>query len=208
MQEIIAQGAEAILIKKDNLLIKKRIKKGYRQPELDKKLRFGRTRRESKLLEKTSSIINVPIVRKVSESEIVMDFIEGKLLSNFLDTIQLDDSKKICEQIGKEIAILHSNNIIHGDLTTSNMLFFKDKVYFIDFGLGFVSVKIEDKAVDLHLLKQAFESKHFVRYEHYLEAVLHGYSSYDKKQATLVLKQLEQVEARGRYKSKTKGKKL
>ena len=101
--------------------------------------------------------------------------------------------------IGKNIAKLHDADIIHGDLTTSNMILSgKEVVYFIDFGLGFISKKIEDKAVDLHLLKQALEAKHFTHWETLFKEVINGYSS--SKDSKLVLKQLEKVEKRGRYK--------
>ena len=205
MRRIIAVGAEAVLEKLDGLLLKKRIKKGYRHPELDIKLRKGRTRREGKILQKAADIVNVPDVKEVLTFEIKMDFIEGKLLSLFLDLLPLAKAKKICGQLGEEIAALHNKNIIHGDLTTSNMIFSKGKVYLIDFGLGFYSGKVEGKAVDLHLLQQAFESKHFSRWEKYIQEVL---KSYKKKnhQAEAVFKRLEQVVKRGRYKRKGKRK--
>lgn len=205
MRKIIAQGAEALLIRHNNLLVKKRVKKGYRQHELDVKLREGRTRRESRILEKVSGIINVPSVKKVSHAEIEMDFIKGKLLSEFLDTLKLGKALEICKQLGKEVAALHNSNIIHGDLTTSNMILSKNKVYFIDFGLGFHSNKIEDKAVDLHLLRQAFQARHFKRFQSYYNAMLSAYKK-NTQQAKEILARLAKVEQRGRYKRKGKGK--
>lgn len=206
MEKIIAQGAEALLIRKDDSLIKRRIKKSYRQKELDEKLRFGRTRRESKLLEKASKIINAPEVKKTSKDEINMQFIDGERLSDHLDDFPLAKSLSICKQLGEEIALLHNNNIIHGDLTTSNMILKKEKIYFVDFGLGFISGKIEDKAVDLHLLRQAFESKHFIRWQEYYKQALEGYKS-KSSNAGDILERLKIVEERGRYKIKGKRKK-
>ena len=199
---MIARGAEAILIHSDNMLIKKRVKKGYRHPQLDIILRKNRTRRESRLLDKASNIISVPKILKIDEdkTEISMQFIPGKKLSEYLDRLTLQKSLQICRQIGREIASLHKLDIIHGDLTTSNMIFWKNKVWFIDFGLGFVSSRLEDKAVDIHLLRQALESRHFLRWKEYFEKALNGYREYEK--ADLVLKQLKAVEMRGRYKKK------
>ncbi|MEM4259146.1 MAG: KEOPS complex kinase/ATPase Bud32 [Candidatus Pacearchaeota archaeon] len=159
-QKIIGTGAEAVLIHENGKLIKKRIKKSYRIDILDEKLRKQRTKKESKLLEKASKIISVPKLIKINEKtkEIEMQFLEGKKLSDYLDN--LSNAEEICKAIGENIAKLHDANIIHGDLTTSNMILKDDKVYFIDFGLGFESKKIEDKAVDLHLIKQALEAKH------------------------------------------------
>ena len=202
MEKLIAQGAEALLVKQDGRLIKRRVKKGYRHPELDEKLRKTRTRKEAKLLGKAAEIINVPQVIKTDDKtkEIVMDFIDGKKLSDCLDGFKIGRALQICKEIGNSAAKLHDANIIHGDLTTSNMILHKNKVFFIDFGLGYESFKAEDKAVDLHLLKQAFESRHFERGKEYFDSAIKGYKI--SKGSALVLKQLEKVEARGRYKGK------
>lgn len=198
--QIIQQGAEAIIIKSGNKIVKDRIKKGYRLPELDTKLRKLRTRTEARLLEKAFKLINVPKVLKVDESakKLELEFIEGKKLSENLDNLK--NKEKIMEQIGKETAKLHDNNIIHGDLTTSNMIWQEktSKLFFIDFGLSFSSDRIEDKAVDLHLIKQALEAKHFKHYEKLFAAFLKGYKSSPSYQQ--VLEQLKKVELRGRYK--------
>jgi len=77
------------------------------------------------------------------------------------------------------------------------MILKNKEVYLIDFGLGFTSRKIEDKAVDIHLLKQALEAKHFKNWETLFKEFLEGYKSPD---AEKVLTQLEKVEKRGRYK--------
>ena len=121
-EKIICQGAEAILIKKGNILLKRRVKKGYRIPELDEKLRKRRTKREVKLLEKARKLIQVPKILKVDDKakEIDMEFISGEKLSESLD--DLKNWKEVCFMIGENIARLHDAGIIHGDLTTSNMI--------------------------------------------------------------------------------------
>lgn len=198
-QNIIGRGAEAILIHQDNKLIKKRIKKSYRIDILDDKLRKQRTKKEFKLLEKASKLIPVPKVLKTDgKQEIDMEFLQGLKLSEHLDN--LPNAEEICKTIGEQIAKLHDADIIHGDLTTSNMILSEkdNKAYFIDFGLGFESKKIEDKAVDLHLIKQALEAKHFMHYEEFFKAVLEGYKSSKHHIATIA--RLKAVEKRGRYK--------
>jgi len=201
MEKIIARGAEAVLVQKDGCLVKRRIKKGYRNPELDKKIREGRTRREARILEKAGKIIAVPSVISSDEkkAEIEMKFIDGKVLSDWLDKIP--GALAICTQIGEEIGKLHDAGIIHGDLTTSNMILQNNKVWFIDFGLGFHSERNEDKAVDLHLMRQALESRHFEKFSQYFDAVLRGYKRASKKSSE-VLEQLKKVESRGRYKDR------
>ncbi len=361
-EELVAQGAEAVLIRKGDVLLKRRNKKRYRITEMDEKIRKLRTRGEAKLLEKAGKIIGVPKVLRVDEGEkeIDMEFIDGLKLSDKLD--EMKNQKEVCLEIGRNIAKLHDAGIIHGDLTTSNMIWVqldsqaslidkarsarklshhrseplcdrennfskllnelkkldlpnnefavfgsgpmavrgikdsgdldivvksqlwvkltkgkvikdgtyeknskieignievyknwkpwfpnsdelidesdifdgirfvklekvldwkrsfnrekdkgavkliedylsskKGKLYFIDFGLGFANGRIEDKAVDLYLIKEALEAKHFKRFEKYFEAVLKGYKE-TSKHASEVLKRLEKVEKRGRYK--------
>ena len=198
MKNIISQGAEAILIKENSLIIKNRIKKSYRIPQLDEKLRKQRTRKEIRILEKASLLIPVPKIISFSEKSniIKMEYINGKKLSDHLD--RLKNAIKISEMIGKNIAKLHDNNIIHGDLTTSNMIYSKNKVYFIDFGLSFESSKIEDKAVDLHLIKEALEAKHFKHADKLFKSILQGYKTSKNYKETL--SRLKKVELRGRYK--------
>ena len=276
-EEIIQRGAEAVLIKKGDLvlrtlsnftkfserslkrqnlavlpsanfanrfiqtsLLKRRVVKGYRLKELDEKLRKLRTRSEARLLEKAAKLISVPRVVKVDDKtkEIDMEFISGLKLSDNLDAMK--NWKEVCLEIGENIAKLHDVDIIHGDLTTSNMIWSdanslqlsiaaeinvtrsarpvnkksekifsehgrafgdrtgKGKLYFIDFGLGFHSNRIEDKAVDLHLIKQALEAKHFLHFKKFFDAVLEGYKI--SKNYKEVMKRFEKVEKRGRYK--------
>ncbi len=203
MRTLIAQGAEAKLYKEENSLIKERIKKNYRHEEIDGRIRKTSTRREYKLLDKASKIISVPKVLDYNEKEykITMEFIPGLTLRDTLDNTPTKKRLELCEQLGKEIAKLHNTDIIHGDLTTSNFILKEDKIYFIDFGLGFHSTKIEDKAVDLHLLRQAFESKHYKHFKQSFETVMKGYKE-ESKQAKEIMDRFEIVEKRGRYKKK------
>lgn len=230
MKFIIAQGAEALIIRKGSEIIKQRIKKSYRLPQMDTKLRKQRTKREVKLLQKASFLIPVPKILKSTEYNIELELIKGKKLSDNLDN--LSNKIKICKLIGNNIAKLHDANIIHGDLTTSNMIYVagnipiannkvnilhnsgvddndkfhniitdnnKDKVYFLDFGLGFISTRPEDKATDLHVLKEALEARHFQHAETCWKAILRGYKI--SKSYAEIIKRLEKVELRGRYKA-------
>ena len=199
----IAQGAEAkiILDEKDNLITKDRISKSYRHPELDKQIRKRRTKAETKLLTKASKIIDSVKPQEQREfDKIKMPFIDGKKLSEHLDKFSLKEQKQICREIGKSIAKLHKEEIIHGDLTTSNMILKDEKIFFIDFGLGYISRKIEDKAVDLHLLKQALEAKHFKHWEILVKEVMKNYEKIlGKTESKKVFERIKEVEKRGRY---------
>ncbi len=198
----ISQGAEAIIYEEENKIIKLRPEKKYRIREIDYKLRKYRTRREARILEKLSKLdFPSPKILDVDEEKgiIVMQKINGKKLR---DVLTKQNFRDYCKKIGELIATLHKNNIIHSDLTTSNFIVTKDnKLFVIDFGLSFVSLKTEDKAVDLHLLKQALESKHFDIWNEAFDVVIEVYKkNYQDSEA--VLKRLEKVERRGRYKRK------
>ena len=185
-------------LKTISVIIKDRIKKNYRIKQIDTKLRKFRTKREAKILEKLAAIdFPSPKLIKTEKQKITMENIKGDKLR---DVLEKKKYQKLSREIGKKIAILHNNNIIHGDLTTSNMILEKE-IYFIDFGLSFFSHKTEDKAVDLHLLKQALESKHFRVWDKCFKAALQSYKKYAHNSKE-ILQRLEKVESRGRYKGK------
>ncbi|MBS3099896.1 Kae1-associated serine/threonine protein kinase [Candidatus Pacearchaeota archaeon] len=203
-EKLIYQGAEAVISKEGEFIIKDRISKGYRIPELDRKIIKQRTKQEARILEKASKLINVPFPEPLNDKNqtfIKMPFIKGKKMSEELDNLDKKTAEKTCTKIGESIAKLHDADIIHGDLTTSNMILdSKNNIWFIDFGLGFHSKRIEDKAVDLHLIKQALEAKHFKNWNKYFEAIVVGYKN--SKDCYKTLEQLKKVESRGRYKDK------
>jgi Kae1-associated kinase Bud32 len=194
--KILVQGAEAIISLKDNQITKHRIKKSYRIQVLDERLRFRRTKSEAKIIEKLKNIISVPKIIKVDKENIIMEHIPGEKLSESLEKL---DYKKICKQMGQTLTKLHNQNIIHGDLTTSNMIYHNKQVYLIDFGLGFHSSKIEDKAVDLHLLQQALNAKHFIIADECFKIILDNYRP-EKYEG--IIKRIKVIELRGRYKHK------
>ena len=196
MTKIIQQGAEAIISLQNNQILKNRIKKSYRLPQLDNKLRKSRTKSEAKIIEKLKSIINVPKIIETEDNQILMQYLPGKKLSEHLEKLNYQN---ICKQIGQALTKLHNQDIIHGDLTTSNMILKSNKLYLIDFGLGFHSHKIEDKAVDLHLLKQALEAKHFTIADKCFKIIL---KNYKPEQHKLIIERIPVIESRGRYKKK------
>ncbi len=195
MTKLIAQGAEAKVyetVLKGKTVIKKiRINKSYRHPSIDKKLRFGRTKREAKILQKLSNHGFTPQVIDITEDTLTLEKINGEKMRDQLDETNY---KLYSPIIGKQIKTIHDFGIIHGDLTTSNMIVNGAQVYLIDFGLSYFSERAEDKAVDLHLLKQTLDSKHYSIAEKCFKLIIKAY--YDP----LVLNQLKKVEQRGRNK--------
>ncbi|MEK6969631.1 MAG: KEOPS complex kinase/ATPase Bud32 [Nanoarchaeota archaeon] len=198
----IAQGAEAILHSDNSKVIKERFSKSYRLPHLDESLRKFRTRREAKILQKLEELqYPAPHLLEFCDKRmsIVMDFVPGEKLKDVL--LQGDNYQQLAWEIGKKVGRLHRNNIIHNDLTTSNMIKHAEtgEINLIDFGLSFFSEKIEDKATDLSLLDRALESAHYNLYPAVFEKVLEGYQE-ECPEAAAVLKRFEQVRKRGRNK--------
>jgi len=198
--KLVAQGAEAKLFEAKaegkKVLLKQRVPKAYREKELDDVLRASRTNVEARMLSKARSLgVETPKVFSVDKEkkEIVMEFVEGKRLKDVLGEERIG----LCKEVGEAIALMHAGNLIHGDLTTSNILAKGKNLFFIDFGLAKQSAKPEDKAVDLLVFRKTFEATHVELMPRGWELILEGYlKAGGEKQ---VLKQMEKVEKRARY---------
>lgn len=188
------RGAEAEVEIGEDRVVKKRPEKNYRHPELDERLREERTETEEKLMmDARKHGVNVPEVETKEDSALDMEKVEGETLKE-----KLEERPEILRDLGENIAYLHSEDIIHGDLTTSNAMVENNTVVLIDFGLSFRSQRTEDRAVDLHLMKQVLDTSHPELAEESWENFLEGYREYERSGE--VLEQLEEVEKRGRYK--------
>ncbi|MDT7858693.1 MAG: KEOPS complex kinase/ATPase Bud32 [Candidatus Aenigmarchaeota archaeon] len=203
--EIIKRGAEAILyidyFEGMKVLVKERIKKSYRLEVLDKKLRVERTRREANLMREARKVgVNTPQIFHVDEENcrIIMEFIDGKRLKDVLDEWSEENIEKIFIEVGKFVGKMHSADIIHGDLTTSNILVKDDKIYFIDFGLGYFSKRIEDKGTDLNLFKEAIRATHPKLLNLCWQNIVIGYRK-TFEEWEKVLKRVDEIEKRARY---------
>jgi len=202
-ETLLRKGAEAELYSAEYLgekaLVKRRIAKDYRLPQLDLKIRKERTKLEAGLLNFAKQQgVRTPFIKKIDRKnfEITMEFVEGKRLKDALDS---KNAGKYCKKLAEQIALLHNAGIIHGDLTTSNVIVNENSIDFclIDFGLGFYSSKLEDKAVDLLNLKKTFQSTHFALLKHW-KAFEKTYSA-KAVSGKQVLRQVESVEKRVRY---------
>jgi len=194
--KLLSEGAEAKIFKIDEKIIKKvRIEKQYRLKQLDLKLRKSRNRREFKILNKLKQLnVNVPkvidIIEKPEEISFTMEYLEGKNLKNCL-------TKKTLFEAFKQIILIHKNEIVHGDLTTLNMINCKkNKIYIIDFGLSEFNSNIEMRAVDLNLFFTCIKNEHKDFYK-YKNELLEIYSKEINKE---VLIRLNNIEHRGRNK--------
>ncbi|MEM2934757.1 MAG: KEOPS complex kinase/ATPase Bud32 [Candidatus Thermoplasmatota archaeon] len=203
MEKLIKRGAEAEIYlaewRNRKAIIKRRIAKKYRIKEIDDDIREKRTKKEGIMLAGARKAgVNVPIIYDliIENKEIVMQYIEGERLKDKLDFKKEDEQMRICRKIGESISRLHSGGIIHGDITTSNLILFDDKIYFIDFGLSSRSEEIEDMGVDLHLLMEAFKSAH--KNKNLFKWVREAYiKSFDRGKE--VIEKVKEIERRGRY---------
>jgi Kae1-associated kinase Bud32 len=199
--EMIGKGAEANIYRKGNVVLKERITKVYRVRGLDLTLRKSRTKREARLISFARRAgVPTPLIYDVDNvnTSVEMGFIEGKQVKKILDKISKEERARICREIGRSAGKLHSNHIIHGDLTTSNMILKDDRIYFIDFGLGEINEAVEAKGVDLLVFKKALHSTHHRFEKECWQGFVNGYSS-EYKDHEDVLQRLRIIERRGRY---------
>jgi len=205
---LFKKGAEASLYVADwhgrKVVIKMRIPKRYRPEALDKQIRSYRTVHEPQLMHEAKAAgVPTPLIYivNVPEASITMEFIEGQQIKQLLNKAPQEKRIEFCVAIGELIGKLHIHGLIHGDLTTSNMILTpEDKIFFVDFGLGEKNIEVEAQGVDLHLLKRAMQSTHYQFWEECFKSVLAGYSStLGIEAAEKVYEKIKEIERRGRY---------
>ena len=198
--KILIRGAESIITQIDeNRITKHRQSKGYRVKQIDYKFTVHRTRSEAKLLTKlTENGVAVPKLISVDErtNTLTLEFINGPQIKQILNP---ENVTQIGNQIGELVAKLHNAEVVHADLTTSNLLLAQNRIYILDFGLSYMSRKSEDKAVDLHLLHQSLDSYHAPIAKVVMGAVLETYATHAEN-AVKTIERFEIVEKRGRNK--------
>ncbi|MEO3993752.1 MAG: Kae1-associated kinase Bud32 [Desulfurococcaceae archaeon TW002] len=204
--EVVALGAEAVLIKAcfEGLpaIYKVRVRKSYRDKELDSVLIRGRSEVEAKIMaELRLRGLNVPAIYYVDVGVglIVMEFVEGVLLRDLI-RVGPDEALKHLENLGELVARIHEAGIVHGDITTSNVVVRGSDVYLIDFGLARYSRRLEDLATDLHLFIRSVESTHYGLKEALLRNFVRGYARVLGREFmdSLLLK-VREIRMRGRY---------
>ncbi|NP_001018386.2 EKC/KEOPS complex subunit TP53RK [Danio rerio] len=210
--QMIKQGAEARVYRSTflgrSVIIKERFPKLYRHPEVDEKLTRRRTTQEVRsILRCRRAGISAPVVYFVDYAThciFLQDVVNSVSVRDHIRS-QPDGLQTLAERIGEVLAQMHDEDVIHGDLTTSNMLLTSGgqqqdfNLVLIDFGLSYISALPEDKGVDLYVLEKAFLSTH-PKTEALFERLLKSYSSASKK-STAVIKKLDEVRLRGRKRS-------
>lgn len=173
---------------------KLRLPKPYRNKILDDSIRRQRTLHEAHMLHETKkACVPTPLIYFLDpRGEIIMQYIDGILLKNIIE-----EKIELSMVMGEEVGRLHTHHIVHGDLTTSNFILSKDRLVLIDFGLAFKSNRIEDKAVDIRLIKEVLSSAHASIFDEALRLFIEGYSRFINTEQ--ILKKVKEIEARGRY---------
>ncbi|XP_061687947.1 EKC/KEOPS complex subunit TP53RK [Syngnathoides biaculeatus] len=218
--ELLKQGAEAKIYRTIFMgkptVVKERFQKRYRHPQLDEKLTRRRTVQEVRsILRCRRAGISTPVVYFVDYTShcIFLEEIAGSLtVRDHIGSPQQSGSynpdvklEHLAVKIGNILAKMHDEDIVHGDLTTSNMLLRcppedgKSDLVLIDFGLSYISALPEDKGVDLYVLEKAFLSSH-PHTEALFKKLLESYITSSKKSA-VVIKKLDEIRLRGRKRS-------
>jgi len=193
----ISEGAEADIYETTffgiKCIIKHRRKKNYIPKELDVWLRVHRTKIESRLMFSASTKgVNTPKILFVDRDSIYFEKIDGNTLSNMSDS---KISKKVLKYIGIELARLHNLNIVHGDYTKANIIINKCGFpVIIDFGLAEYTNSIEEKALDLILLKRSLEDMFPIALNAYINKC---------KDSKKIVSKLKSIEKRGRYQNRS-----
>ncbi len=207
-RRILKKGAEASLFLASwhgrKVIIKERFPKKYRPAELDEKIRNYRTMHEPQLMHEAKKAgVPTPIIFQVDmkNDRITMEFVEGKQVKQMLDNISARERQDLCVKIGKLIGKLHKHRVVHGDLTTSNMILNREgKIFLVDFGLGEKNMELEARGVDLHLMKRGLQSTHYGVAGECFRAVMEGYSGVcGEKETEKVIEKIHEIERRGRY---------
>lgn len=227
--KILKQGAEARLYICNYLgkptLIKERFKKNYRHPDLDTSITKERIKNEARSIVRCKTAgVRTPALYLVDfeRRRIYMQhFVNSITVKDFIINLKSSTNQGAMnvldfysDKIGEVIRKMHENNIIHGDLTTSNMLLVEKspsniednskwlnhdniELVLIDFGLSFIDSSTEDKGVDLYVLERALISTHN-DYPNLFSRIFEAYKSFSKNNIKEIISKYEEVRARGR----------
>ncbi len=181
-----------------------RVRKAYRNHQLDARIRRERTAREASALHEAKGAgVRTPSMLDVDQQDysISMTFIEGEVMRDQLDNLSKPRRAEILQEIGQQIGKLHLKGLVHGDLTTSNIILSSNGLPFIlDFGMSSHSTEPEDRGVDLHLLQRSISTSHTLDPHSSARAIIKGYRKVlGKKEAGLSLRKQLEIARRGRY---------
>src|SRR5213593_3153970 len=188
------RGAEADLfltkIGPWEAVIKRRVRKKYRIPQLDQRIRSERTIREA-------SALSVDM----EGSAIAMSFVDGVIARSCLDKLPSQEQSRVLHEIGQQIGALHETGLVHGDMTTSNIIISRNGLPFIlDFGMSVHSSDPEDRGIDLHLLQRSISTCHVLDSRRSEKLIREGYRrEFGDRLASISFLRQKEIARRGRY---------
>jgi N6-L-threonylcarbamoyladenine synthase/protein kinase Bud32 len=191
------RGAEAVVeLDPPESVTKRRVRKAYRHADLDERLRRRRTRTEARLTSEARRLgVPTPLVRDVDPPA-------GRLRVEHVGRADLRTalSEPRVRAVGRHLAQCHAGGFVHGDPTPRNVRVGggdgeDDRVYLIDFGLGYSTDDVEDHAMDLHVFEGALGGT--------ADDAAPLAEAFEDAYATAgddrVVGQLREIEGRGRY---------
>jgi TP53 regulating kinase-like protein len=207
LRELIYRGAEADVYLGDwcgrTAVFKLRKRLPYRLDSLDRTIRTQRTIREAEMIHRAKDAgVKSPFLYflDVPDTLLVMEFVSGNRMKELVHSASGEKSMYLFRELGKQVAKLHSAGIMHGDLTTSNVIVGSGGLVLIDFGLSVPTARLEDQAVDLRLIKETITGAHAALAKGALDALFAGYGEVlGENRLKAATRQLKQIERRGRY---------
>ena len=204
---LLFRGAEADILRGTwqgmDAVYKVRRPLAYRLPALDDAIRTQRTVREAEMIHLAKGAgVPAPYLFEVNlpGSTLVMEYVEGSRLRDVVGAMADGEARKAFREFGRDAASLHSAGMVHGDLTTANVVVRRGELVFIDFGLSFRTTRLEDQAVDLRLIKETLVGAHPSLSKLALEELFRGYSEVvGPAKSRAAQRQLRSIERRGRY---------
>ncbi len=202
---LLAKGAEASIFcgsfLEKPIVLKHRLPKSYRLPKIDQTIRSQRLRAEARIMTMAwRSRVRVPVLLGIDfdKQTLLIEKIPGNILFSLMSPKYVTELKLIFEDIGKQVGLLHKNDIIHGDLTVFNIIIINNKTsWLIDFGLGQISMEIEKKADDLltfYSTLKAISSDHQALFKKFQLGYL---QLYEKGKNTF--EHMKKIQSRARY---------
>ncbi|HLC11023.1 MAG TPA: Kae1-associated kinase Bud32 [Candidatus Bathyarchaeia archaeon] len=205
---LLHRGAEADLslatVGPWRVVVKRRVNKEYRNPSLDEQIRHDRTISEASAIHEAKTAgARVPSIVgiDIENNAIVMTHLAGTVARECLDDLGIKEARKLLQSVGAQIGLLHTSGIVHGDLTTSNIIVSPSGAPFtVDFGMSRRSVEPEDRGVDLHLLHRSIVASHSHDPSSMMNAMIRGYEeTAGKKVASSTWRKAREIARRGRY---------
>lgn len=205
--QLLYKGAEADVVRGRwqglDAVFKVRKPLTYRLPVLDSAIRRQRTIREAQMIHLAKGAgVAAPFLFYVDApaATLVMEYVHGVRVKDLVASMSKEEAEEVFRKFGRDVAKLHSVGIMHGDLTTANVVRRGATLVFLDFGLSIRTSRVEDHAVDLRLIKETLVGAHPEASQLALEALLRGYSDVvGPARSRAVTRQLRSIERRGRY---------